>query len=169
MNTEKCSIVGYKATESECKELKSEGFDDCKECKAKQNTQPQPVEREEQRPEREHKPTINPTVSKVRREAKKGVQKSAEESKPLMFETPCCKSCGVKSSDTESFNIKLNICGKCEIAQRPVITLDFSSYPEMHEKVMSLSKGEMRTPEMQVLYLLKKGILLGATVWIQSR
>ena len=89
---------------------------------------------------------------------------------------PCCSECGVKCTEAETFDIKERLCGKCgpDIkgpvqakeweetgTKRPGdelrIALDFTEHPELYKELMDLARYEMRTPEAQILYLLKYG------------
>jgi hypothetical protein len=38
------------------------------------------------------------------------------------------------------------------------LTIDLAEYPELMEKIVQIAKDELRTPEMQVLYWLKKNV-----------
>lgn len=89
---------------------------------------------------------------------------------------PCCSECGIKCTEAETFDIKERLCGVCgpdikepvqakawEVTgtKRPGdefrVSLNFTEFPEMYEELMALAKNEMRTPETQILYLLKYG------------
>lgn len=108
---------------------------------------------------------------------------------PQPKNVPRCSKCGIKCTEAGVFDITVGLCGKCIVAEalrlgfepgKPLsfkeegeqikgvllnteqtITIDFSKHPERYEELMTLAANEMRTPEMQVLYLLTKGDFSG--------
>ena len=82
-----------------------------------------------------------------------------------------CKDCGVSEEDTDKFYPSTMQCrkhymqgyreevntGKREVNRDTsnVVEVDFSQFPDLFEKLIALSKSEMRPPSMQILYMIK--------------
>jgi len=53
---------------------------------------------------------------------------------------------------------KKNENGTKEKTDSPTLTLDFSEYPEIYERLRRAARADFRTPELQVLWLLDQNL-----------
>lgn len=168
-----CDVVGYKVPDSECAEIKIEKFHECDDCPSQAGQEVKDIMGEGKR-----KYTMSAAALKARREVGKKPKRkiSSEGYTPPPTDGPCCKMCGIKCTETLVFDLKDQLCETCIVGEmltpktagsippintEQTITIDFSNHPERYIELMTLAANEMRTPAMQVLYLLTKGDFSG--------
>lgn len=113
------------------------------------------------------------------------VKSPAPEAKSPVSEKPTPRTCACGAVENRNGNrhtfFRKGKCRKCYESERwqkrkklkhlkegapicglPIyhITVDFSKYPKIHERLLRLAEAEMRTPGAQLLYLLKDNLAI---------